>query len=109
VRDGRIYEAVARVAASGDRPTIVRLAALRVLAAYVDPDAVIPLDYLTESDPNAYRVASRDHATQIEGTVPLGADVRAPVRALLLRLSGDEADAPMRAAARYLLRRLALS
>lgn len=108
VRDQRIYDAVVRAAEDGGQPTIVRLTALRVLAAYVEPSAAVPPDYLMEADPDAYRVASRNHATQIDGAVPLEADVRAPVRALLVRLSGDGADASMRAAAAYLLRRLAL-
>ena len=109
LRDQRVYDAVARAAEDGGSPTIVRLTALRVLAAYVDPGAVVPLDYLTEADPSAYRAASRDHATQIEGAVPLAADVRAPVRELLLRLSGEGADAPTARAATYLLRRLSLN
>lgn len=107
VRDARLLDAVARVAEAGGQARLVRLTALRVLAAYVDPSVVAPVELLVEPDPREYRVASRDHAVQIEGSVPIGADTAASVRDLLHRLTTDE-DASVRAAARYLLRRLAL-
>ena len=107
VRDARLLDAVARVAESGGQATLVRVTALRALAAYVDPGVVAPVELLVEPDPREYRVASRDHAVQIDGSVPLGADTTASVRALLQRLTTD-GDASVRAAATYLLRRLAL-
>ena len=102
VRDQRIYDAVTMVARNPALAISARLAALHVLAAYVDPTIEVEPIFLSPSA-DSTTIARLDHPyNQIAGAQPLGAGAVAGVRGLCLALAQSDPNPAMRFASRYL-------
>ncbi|HLA89901.1 MAG TPA: hypothetical protein VJL28_05695 [Gemmatimonadaceae bacterium] len=101
MRDQRIYEAVAAVARNAGAAQVVRLSALRVLAAYLDPRKVVDLDDLRPSRDSG-AVAWADHAHQLTGSQPLDGAAPARIHALFADLAASDPDPVVRYAGRWL-------
>lgn len=104
--DQRIYDGVKATARNQGAPRIVRLAALRVLAAYVDPTKVIRPDDLARPHPDTAVImlfASTSHGpTQFAGSVSLAPGSREETRDLFTTLWRADADPVVRRAGKSL-------
>lgn len=104
--DRRIYDGVRATARNQAAPRVVRLAALRVLAAYVDPTKVIRPDDLAMPNPDTAVImlfASTSHGpTQFAGSVPLAPSSRDETRDLFTTLWRADADPVVRRAGKSL-------
>lgn len=107
--DQRVYRGVLNAARNAGAPRAVRLAALRVLCAYVSPVTVIAPDDLAKPhrDTAVVRLfATVDHGLlQNPGTEPLPLSTRTEIRDLFAALWRSEADPVVRSAGRVLSRR----
>jgi hypothetical protein len=103
VVDQRIYDAVIAVARNSAFTVSARLAALHVLATYVDPTIEVEPIFLTPSA-DSTTIAQLDHPyDQIAGAQLLDAGAVTDVRSLFLTLARSDADPAIRFASRYLL------
>lgn len=105
VRDRRIYE-VARAAVEDEaRPALARIAALGVLAGYVEEEITLVLPFLepVPALPGRWTsVWTRDnHALQVNGGQPLPSTAARTIVDLAHRLTRDASE-PVRETARYL-------
>lgn len=103
IRDQRLFDAVAATARSVTHPFALRVAALEVLASYVDKRVVVSAHDLEHPDTAAHLPLGTD-AFPVDGAVPLDADARAGALALFAALAAEDPDARVRAAAQYLTR-----
>jgi hypothetical protein len=107
-RDGRVYGAVAAVAADNGRPTPVRLASLAVLSAYYRPDLAPTMSWLRSArigDP----IPSAPDAYAGTGIVPVPDARLVDFPALLFRLAREGGDSTVARAALRLRQYLALT
>jgi hypothetical protein len=106
--DQRVYDGVAAAARNVAAPRTVRLAALRVLAAFVDNFTLIVADDLTRwgGDTTVHKQFSRvsEGMGQTVGSQPLAASVGTDVRALFATLGQADSDPIVRRACRSLQR-----
>jgi len=104
--DLRVYSGVMATARNTGAPRAVRLAALRVLAAYVDPTKVIRADDLLKPHPDTavtMLFGSTSHGpTQFLGVTPLAPTSRDETRDLFTTLWRTDADPIVRRAGKSL-------
>jgi len=100
--DARLLTAVRSAAADRSNPSAVRVAALAVLAAYVDPHvSPTPADLKPPSEGQiAQPIGSVDHRVQTVGAQPLPEGYAAEIVAFLAGLAGDSDTTVRYAAAR---------
>ncbi len=104
IRDRQIFDAARGVSLNTAAPTLTRLAALRVLAAYVNHRILTNFDFLSAPvEPGVRLRGYRDHSAPIEGRSPLNAGTEEEIRGLLRTLAANDPDARVRYAASYLL------
>ena len=102
--DARLLAAVRTAASATSNPTVVRLAALRVLAAYVDPHLDPTIQDLTPPSGGerggqfAQLIGSVDHRVQTVGELP-AAGYHASILTVLAELAASDPDATVRYAA----------
>jgi hypothetical protein len=97
LRDGRLYSHLLRVAAEPHVQPEIRVAAMLVLAKYVNPGNGVYLAQLVPPDTIRYvRMAtgSTNHRSSFDGSVPLPAGYGRNVLTVLERLAGDRAHQP---------------
>ena len=100
-RDQRVVDAVLQTALDPSRAFEVRMAALRVVPAFVDPSAYVPSRVLL-SPPSSAVLGARTDVELVSGSMPLRADVATTVRAALDTIGSQDADVRIRRAAAYL-------
>lgn len=107
--DQRVYAGVLNSARDAAAPRAVRLAALRVLCAFLSPTTVISPDDLAKPKADTAVVplfTTVDHSLfQNHGTAPLPLGARTEIRDLFAALWRSDADPVIRAAGRSLSRR----
>ena len=105
VRDRRIYESAKAAVEDESRPPLARIAALGVLAAYVEEEITLVLQFLEPVPALRGRwtsVWTRDnHAYQVDGDQPLPSTAAQSIVDLAHRLTRDPSE-PVRETARYL-------
>jgi hypothetical protein len=101
-RDSRIFDAAMGVAGPTGGPTLVRLAALRVLASYGDRRVWVSWDDLQTR--NAIVLPFVDHPMGRDGTSALPSNVRDLVLARLQALGASDPNPAVREAARFLVK-----
>lgn len=105
--DQRVYVAVMAKARDASAPRAVRIAALRVLSAFIaNTTAIDQADLMAMPDSNVTRTfSSIDHGIpQFVGSQPLTLSARSDFLALLLELSRTDPDSVIRRAGRDLRR-----
>lgn len=104
--DQRVFGGVMATVRNQGAPRVVRLAALRVLAAYVDPTMVVRPDDLAKPDPDTavtMLFASTSHGpTQFVGAASLPPGSRDETRDLFTTLWRTDADPVVRRAGKSL-------
>jgi len=100
LRDQRILTALLAVAQDQARPLAVRLATIQVLISYFKPSGYVPFDWL-KRPPFGSPVGQVTEFLATEGSVPLGANTRNTILALMRQLAASDPDATMRGAARF--------
>jgi hypothetical protein len=104
--DQHVYSGVMAVARDSGAPRVVRLAALRVLAAYVNPNTVIDPDVLARPKPDTMVVptfVNQDHGLhQYPGITPMPPTWRNDIRDLFTTLWQTDADPIIHRAGRSL-------
>jgi hypothetical protein len=96
IRDGRIYTATDDAARDGSRPVEVRLAAMLLLAKYVDPANGLSIASLTPPDSISHiplRTGWRTDTWAADGAEPLG-PVAANVATLLRSIAANRTGEP---------------
>lgn len=103
LRDRRITEAAAGAARNGALPQIVRLNAIRVLAAHAEPRYMLSVADLTPVESETVRVTppTVSHPVVREGEQPIGRETMDLIVATLTRLR-DDPDARVARAATYI-------
>lgn len=97
LRDARLYNGLRMAAADRSRPAAVRVAAMLVLAKYVDPGSALWLTDLVPPDSIGHirlRTASTTASLQLVGAQPLTAPVAGEVLALFERLAAARSTEP---------------
>lgn len=107
--DERVYTGVLTTARNRGAPRAVRLAALRVLCAYIRPTTMIDADMLSRPNPDTavfptFWTVSHG-LQQTTGAQPLPPGVRSETKDLFATLSRSEPDPVVRSAGRVLSRR----
>jgi len=104
IRDEQIFNAVRAVSLNTAVPTLTRLAALRVLAAYVNHRILTSFEFLTPPViPGVRPRGYRDHGMPIDGSSPLHPGAAQEIRDLLRSLAASDPDPRVRYAASYLI------
>lgn len=104
LRDDRLLTTVVNAAMDRTRPTVDRLSALRVLAIYVRPSAVVPLAYLEK--PHANPLGVTDHRPTHVGSQPFSQNSKSRIKSVLEDLSQSASEPVVGPAAAYLLNQL---
>jgi hypothetical protein len=101
--DQRVYLGARSAATNVGAPRAVRIAALRVLAALIEPAKIHfpPKLLLPSSDPNI-AVSSAHEPVQMAGSQPLDAEAKADISSVFATLIQSEPDVYVRFAARRL-------
>jgi hypothetical protein len=102
LRDQRILHAALGTAEDATRPTYVRLAALRVLASYVDSTISVNFAGITPATRWGAVVGIRDHVVLVRGTAPVAVTSRNHILATLDTLAAADRDPQVRLAAEIL-------
>lgn len=104
--DQRVYDAVMTTARDAGRSRATRLAALRVLSAFIDRTTSINPDYLLKPNPDTTLLIQFATVSggigQIAGSQPLSASAPSDIRALFATLAKTDSDAVVRRAGRSL-------
>jgi hypothetical protein len=107
VRDRRIMDAVMSKASDAAASSDVRLAALTVLASYIDPSIVELREASTWDYPEQRSMIYQSaHARQVRGTVPLGQGYVATIMDRFAEIAGADPDERLAAAAEFLRKTL---
>ncbi len=108
--DERVFDAVLSTARDISAARVARLAALRVLAAYIDPSAVVSPDVFAKLAANAAIIPLFAHTShgihQTTGSVPLPPGARDATRVAFELLSRTDSDPVIRRAGKVLLANL---
>lgn len=97
LRDGRLYSQILETARNPAQPARVRVAAMLVLAKYVNPGNGVPLAQLQPPDTIRYigmAHGSTNHRSSFDGSVPLPTGFGRQVLSLLEQLAADRDGQP---------------
>jgi hypothetical protein len=101
--DQRVYISVRTVATNTGSPLGLRIAALRVLASFVDASKFYyPANLLRPSPDSSLTILDDSGLLQVVGSQPLAAGVNADITALFAALAQGDPDPLLRFAARHL-------
>lgn len=104
-RDRRVLETLIEVARTRESAQLVRLGALRVLAAYTDPRLVVDWEHLLQPGAETGRrvlLSTRTDVVTFDGIEPLPPDTEDRVLAALRQLAASDPDPVIRTAAGFL-------
>lgn len=102
IRDGRILVAARQAAELASASPLQRIAALRVLAAYLEPRQGYPLRLVLAPDTIGVRVSRLSPWRPRDGEQPVSEQELAAARATLSRIAATDPDVRVRVSARYL-------